>query len=81
MWADRAYGYPGDGINAFLGAYGKIDAPQFIQARHEEMAALLGAYAGQVQRPERGLMKCGTLFMIGTSFPHAERQHRPGAGR
>ena len=40
MWADRAYGYPGDGINAFLGAYGKIDAPQFIQARHEEMAAL-----------------------------------------
>ena len=38
----RLYGYPGDGINGFLGALdranGKID---FIQARHEEMAAFM----------------------------------------
>jgi pyruvate dehydrogenase (quinone) len=38
----RIYGYPGDGINGILGAFdrqeGEID---FIQPRHEEMAALM----------------------------------------
>lgn len=38
----RIFGYPGDGINGILGALdrakGKI---QFVQARHEEMAALM----------------------------------------
>ena len=34
------FAYPGDGINGILGAWVKADsAPQFIQARHEEMAA------------------------------------------
>ena len=37
--ADRVYGYPGAGIDAFLGPYDKAGGPQFIQARHEEMAA------------------------------------------
>jgi len=37
----RVYGYPGDGINAFLGAFDRADGdPEFIQVRHEEMAAL-----------------------------------------
>src|ERR1043165_1762307 len=32
--------YAGDGINGILAAWGRADnAPQFIQARHEEMAA------------------------------------------
>src|ERR1700759_3772420 len=36
----RIYGYPGDGINAFLGALDRADGdPDFIQMRHEEMAA------------------------------------------
>src|SRR3954467_7331022 len=39
---NRIYGYPGDGINGILGAFdrqeGEID---FIQPRHEEMAALM----------------------------------------
>jgi pyruvate dehydrogenase (quinone) len=36
----RVYGYPGDGINAFLGAFDRADGdPEFIQVRHEEMAA------------------------------------------
>src|SRR6266852_5944830 len=38
----RVYGYPGDGINGVMGALdranGKID---FIQVRHEEMAAFM----------------------------------------
>jgi pyruvate dehydrogenase (quinone) len=38
----RIFGYPGDGINAFLGALDRADGdPEFIQARHEEMAAFM----------------------------------------
>ena len=38
----RVYGYPGDGINGFLGAFDRADGdPEFIQARHEEMAAFM----------------------------------------
>src|SRR5207302_11083408 len=38
----RIYGYPGDGINGFLGALDRSnDDPEFIQARHEEMAAFM----------------------------------------
>jgi pyruvate dehydrogenase (quinone) len=39
----RIYGYPGDGINAFLGALARVDDhdPFFVQVRHEEMAAFM----------------------------------------
>ena len=38
----RVYGYPGDGINAFLGAFDRAEGdPEFIQVRHEEMAAFM----------------------------------------
>jgi pyruvate dehydrogenase (quinone) len=38
----RIYGYPGDGINAFLGALDRAGGdPEFIQVRHEEMAAFM----------------------------------------
>ena len=38
----RIYGYPGDGINGFLGALDRADDdPEFIQVRHEEMAAFM----------------------------------------
>ncbi len=38
----RIYGYPGDGINGLLGAFGRIgDKLDFIQVRHEEMAAFM----------------------------------------
>jgi len=34
------FGYPGDGINGLLAAWGRAENhPQFVQARHEEMAA------------------------------------------
>jgi pyruvate dehydrogenase (quinone) len=38
----RIYGYPGDGINAFLGAFDRAGGdPELIQVRHEEMAAFM----------------------------------------
>src|SRR5689334_5332419 len=38
----RVYGYPGDGINGLMGALDRVDdAPDFIQVRHEEMAAFM----------------------------------------
>jgi pyruvate dehydrogenase (quinone) len=38
----RIYGYPGDGINGLMGAFGRgEDRPEFIQVRHEEMAAFM----------------------------------------
>ena len=38
----RIYGYPGDGINGIIGALARADGrPEFIQARHEEMAAFM----------------------------------------
>lgn len=37
---DTVFGYAGDGINGLLAAWGRAgDAPRFVQARHEEMAA------------------------------------------
>lgn len=41
QWGVRTvFGYPGDGINGLLAAWGRADDdPTFVQARHEEMAA------------------------------------------
>jgi pyruvate dehydrogenase (quinone) len=37
---EHVFGYPGDGINGIVAAFGKADNhPRFVQARHEEMAA------------------------------------------
>jgi pyruvate dehydrogenase (quinone) len=38
----RIYGYPGDGINGIMGAFGH-DGPRpvSVQVRHEEMAAFM----------------------------------------
>src|SRR3954449_10347865 len=37
----RIYGYPGDGINGVLGALQRARSIEFIQVRHEEMAAFM----------------------------------------
>src|SRR5213595_1246994 len=38
----RIYGYPGDGINAIVGALERHkDEIEFVQTRHEEMAAFM----------------------------------------
>ncbi len=37
---EQVFGFPGDGINGLLSAWGRSgNKPQFVQARHEEMAA------------------------------------------
>ncbi|CBG68851.1 MULTISPECIES: thiamine pyrophosphate-requiring protein [Streptomyces] len=37
---EQVFGYPGDGINGLLAAWGRAeDEPRFIQSRHEEMSA------------------------------------------
>ena len=43
LWGvQRVYGYPGDGINGIMGAFGRAkDRLQFVQARHEELAAFM----------------------------------------
>ena len=43
----KIFGYPGDGINGVFGALNRADGKiEFIQARHEEMAAFMAsAYA------------------------------------
>ena len=42
---NRIYGYPGDGINGLMGAFERSSngqhRPEFIQVRHEEMAAFM----------------------------------------
>jgi len=47
------FGYPGDGINGILAAWGRADdQPKFVQPRHEEMAAFQAVgyakYTGRV---------------------------------
>ena len=40
----RIFGYPGDGINGLLGALQRVqDKFEFVQVRHEEMAALMAS--------------------------------------
>ncbi len=37
---EKVFGYPGDGINGLMAAWGRADNdPQFVQSRHEEMSA------------------------------------------
>ncbi|BBX65840.1 thiamine pyrophosphate-requiring protein [Mycobacterium saskatchewanense] len=37
---EHVFGYPGDGINGILAAWGRADnKPKFVQSRHEEMSA------------------------------------------
>ncbi|MGW3138196.1 thiamine pyrophosphate-requiring protein [Streptomyces sp. NPDC001139] len=37
---DHVFGYPGDGINGLLAAWGRAEnQPRFVQSRHEEMSA------------------------------------------
>ncbi len=49
----RIYGYPGDGINAFLGALDRAQGdPEFIQTRHEEMAAFMACGHAKFTGPD-----------------------------
>ncbi|TFV88421.1 thiamine pyrophosphate-requiring protein [Oxalobacteraceae bacterium OM1] len=39
----RIFGYPGDGINGIMGALGRQDSIDFVQTRHEELAAFMAS--------------------------------------
>jgi pyruvate dehydrogenase (quinone) len=39
----RIYGYPGDGINGIMGALQRAGTIDFVQVRHEEMAAFMAS--------------------------------------
>ena len=78
----RIYGYPGDGINAILGAFNRAESdPELIQVRHEEMAAFMACahakFTGEVG------------VCLATSGPGRDpsperavrREARPSAGR
>ena len=49
---NRIYGYPGDGINGIMGAFGRQEDIEFVQARHEELAAFMACahakFSGEV---------------------------------
>jgi pyruvate dehydrogenase (quinone) len=61
---EQVFAYPGDGINGLVSAWGRADdAPQFVQTRHEEMAAFAAVgYAKFSGRPG---------FCVATSGPGA----------
>ncbi len=54
VWGvERVYGYPGDGINGVMAAFARGDGrPELVQARHEEMAAMMASahakFTGQI---------------------------------
>lgn len=56
----RMYGYPGDGINGIMGALNRAgNRPEFIQVRHEEMAASAITTSKKTEGPNRAV---GQLF-------------------
>lgn len=70
----RVYGYPGDGINGLLGAFDRAQGnPEFIQVRHEEMAAFMACAHAKFT----GEVGCCTA----TSGPGAVHLRRPRRGR
>src|SRR5919107_5352580 len=76
----RLYGYPGDGINGFFGALRRAgERFEFIQARHEEMAAFMACahakYTGQL-----GVVVCtsgpGAIHILNGLYD-AKLDHQP----
>jgi pyruvate dehydrogenase (quinone) len=45
---ERIYGYPGDGINGILGAFHGDPGIEFVQTRHEELAAFMATAHAKV---------------------------------
>jgi pyruvate dehydrogenase (quinone) len=76
----RIFGYPGDGINAFLGALDRADGdPELIQPRHEEM----GAFMATAHAKFTGEIGCcmatsggGTIHLLNGLYD-AKLDHQP----
>src|SRR2546423_14136761 len=53
---ERIYGYPGDGINAIVGALDRHkDSLEVVQVRHEEMAAFMACAHAKWRPGEAGV--------------------------
>src|SRR3954451_16932261 len=76
----RIYGYPGDGINGFLGALDRAKGnPELIQPRHEEM----GAFMATAHAKFTGELGCvmatsggGTIHLLNGLYD-AKLDHQP----
>jgi pyruvate dehydrogenase (quinone) len=79
----RIYGYPGDGINGVIGALQRANKIDFIQVRHEEMAAFM-AVAHAKFTGEIGVCLStggpGASHLI-TGLYNAKLDHAPVLGR
>jgi len=78
----RVYGYPGDGINGFMGAFHEAqERLDFVQCRHEEIAAF-AACAHAKLTGEVGVCMAtsgpGAIHLLNGLL---RRQARPPAGR
>jgi pyruvate dehydrogenase (quinone) len=80
---EKVFGYPGDGINGLLAAWGRVgNQPKFIQARvakpllgkdvlSDELPFVTEAIGLLGTRPSYELMRdCDTLLTVGSSFPY-----------
>ena len=90
---EQVFGYPGDGINGLVVAFGRADdQPRFIQSRHEEMAALQAAgyakFSGEVpasawppRGPARSTCSTASTTPSSTTCPWWRSSGRPSAAR
>src|SRR5437016_6008511 len=77
----RIYGYPGDGINAIVGALDrKQDELEFVQVRHEEMAAFMACAHAKWRPGEVGVCLAtsgpGAIHLLNGLYD-AKLDHQP----
>jgi pyruvate dehydrogenase (quinone) len=79
----RIYGYPGDGINGVMGAFERSSngkRPDFIQVRHEEMAAFMACAHAKFSDGEIGVCLAtsgpGAIHLLNGLYD-AKLDHQP----
>ena len=79
----RIYGFPGDGINGLLGAFSRSRngrLPEFIQTRHEEMAAFMACAHAKYTGGELGVCMAtsgpGAIHLLNGLYD-AKLDHQP----
>jgi pyruvate dehydrogenase (quinone) len=76
----RIYGFPGDGINGIMGALGRQEKIEFIQARHEELAAFMATGHAKFSDGEIGVCLAtsgpGAIHLLNGLYD-AKMDHQP----
>jgi pyruvate dehydrogenase (quinone) len=79
----RIYGYPGDGINGVMGAFSRSSngqRPEFVQVRHEEMAAFMACAHAKFNENEFGVCLAtsgpGAIHLLNGLYD-AKLDHQP----